>query len=284
MDADLGFHLLLCQLSRTRCWSTPGATWRVGSPSSSATPTSTSQPSCGQQPCPDRRRRRGGRCGQAVKVLQDHMVLASNTWGVYAMAPDQGGAKVAPQLILKVHHYRPNLTIWTASSRRLRARRTVFGLGGRYQRDAVLHVALRGEQLAERLLDRGRFWSLAQGLLKVLRSRRVVFALARRAGEDGDDCVLGADARVDRVACSGGVTSGGEVVFGGGEVIVGLLEEGPRGFAARWWPSRDSTLHPRDGSDQRDAIGEDLLDDRFAGVCQAGEVLGGEDEHVAVAA
>jgi DNA-binding FadR family transcriptional regulator len=29
IDADLAFHLLLCELSRNLGWSTPGATWRV---------------------------------------------------------------------------------------------------------------------------------------------------------------------------------------------------------------------------------------------------------------
>jgi hypothetical protein len=33
----------------------------------------------------------------------------------------------------------------------------------------------------------------------------VVLAVARRAGERGDDCILGVDARVDRVARSGGM-------------------------------------------------------------------------------
>ena len=116
------------------------------------------------------------------------------------MAPDQGGAKVA-RLILKVHHYRPNLTIWTASSRRLRARRNeCFGLGSRYQ---PRRTSPRPSRRGARFLDRGRFWSLASGLFQFLRSRRVIFALARRAGEHGDDWVPGADARVDRVARSG---------------------------------------------------------------------------------
>jgi len=60
----------------------------------------------------------------------------------------------------------------------------------------------------------------------LFRRRRVVLALAGRTGQGGDDRILGADAGMDGIARGGCVALGDEVVLCGGEVLLGLLQEG----------------------------------------------------------
>ena len=112
-------------------------------------------------------------------------------------------------LLSRTRCQRPNLTIWTASSTRVRARRTSDSALAAVISATPYSTSPFAESSSRSAFSAvGGFGRLPSGLLQFLRSRRVVLALARRAGEHGDDCVLGADARVDRVAGSGGVTFG----------------------------------------------------------------------------
>jgi DNA-binding GntR family transcriptional regulator len=83
MDADLGFHLLLCQLSENSmlvdAWRHLEGRVRLTIFSNRDEHLSTLMSGSNHAPIVDAIE--AGDAAQAVKVLQDHMLLASNTWG-----------------------------------------------------------------------------------------------------------------------------------------------------------------------------------------------------------
>jgi DNA-binding GntR family transcriptional regulator len=84
VDADLGFHLLLCQLSENSvlvdAWRHLEGRVRLVIFTNADEHRSTLMSGSNHAPIVDAVE--AGDAVQAVKVLQDHMVLASNTWGV----------------------------------------------------------------------------------------------------------------------------------------------------------------------------------------------------------
>jgi len=99
------------------------------------------------------------------------------------------------------------------------------GLGEGYQCDAVFHIALSRDQLAKCSLCGGRVGSLAKCLFQFSGCSGMVLAPAGCTYECGYDGVLGADSRVDGVARCGRVPSGGQAVFGRGEIFLGFPQE-----------------------------------------------------------